>query len=302
MTRKTRNWLIALVILAFPFVLFFGCLLFMDLEPLPPVAPLPIPNGYENLVKAGRVIKVSGLSSYIQMNAQQLGGLVATNAEALQLLHAGLSNQSRVPLQFSEAYMANHLNELAGLKRLAQVLDAEGRLAEMEGRTGVAARSYLDTIHLGAESARGGVIIDQLVGTAIEAIGVAGLQRLVDQLDAKSCRDTAAAMENYDAQGQTWQQVMQQERDWSRRAYPGVRNELVRLMSRNSLNKAFQTGEGRFNKQQMKARQLAVDLAARAYELDKGHSPASITDLVPEYLKAIPQDPVTGTNMVYTPQ
>jgi hypothetical protein len=30
MTKKTRNWLIALSILAFPFVLFFGCLMFMN--------------------------------------------------------------------------------------------------------------------------------------------------------------------------------------------------------------------------------------------------------------------------------
>jgi hypothetical protein len=45
-----------------------------------------------------------------------------------------------------------------------------------------------------------------------------------------------------------------------------------------------------------------LDLAARAFELDKGHPPASASDLVPEYLKAVPQDPVTGTNMVYSPR
>ena len=47
--------------------------------------------------------------------------------------------------------------------------------------------------------------------------------------------------------------------------------------------------------------QLLIDLAARAYELEKGHRPASLADLVPDYLKAIPQDPVTGTNMVFPP-
>jgi hypothetical protein len=41
-----------------------------------------------------------------------------------------------------------------------------------------------------------------------------------------------------------------------------------------------------------------IALAARAYELDKGHRPASATDLVPDYLKAVPQDPATGTNIV----
>jgi hypothetical protein len=35
--------------------------------------------------------------------------------------------------------------------------------------------------------------------------------------------------------------------------------------------------------------------------LDKGHRPANLADLVPDYLKAVPQDPFTGTNMVYLP-
>ena len=33
MTKKTRNWLLALCILAFPFVLFLGCLVFMEEPP-----------------------------------------------------------------------------------------------------------------------------------------------------------------------------------------------------------------------------------------------------------------------------
>ena len=103
----------------------------------------------------------------------------------------------------------------------------------------------LDVIHLGNESARGGIVIDQLVGTAIEAIGVANLQKLVDQLDAKSCRETAATLETLDSQRQTWNEVMQQERDWSRRTFPGVRNELGRLMSRNTLNKVYQNAEAK---------------------------------------------------------
>ena len=300
MTSKIRNWVITLLILASPFLLFLGLLIFWNAEPLPPVAPLPNPNGYEDLVKAGRVIK--SMAGYDQTNEQQLAELVATNAEALRLLQAGLSNQCRVPLQFSENYMANHLNDLASFKRLAQVLAAEGRLAEMEGRPADAARSYLNALHLGTESARGGVIIDQLVGTAIEAIGVAGLQKLVDRLDAKSCREIAATLETLDAQSQTWNEVLQQERDWSRRSYPGLRNELGRLIIRSSMNKALQKGEEKFNKEQMKSRQLTIDLAARAYELEKGHPPASVADLVPDYLQAVPQDPFTGTNMVYPPQ
>lgn len=300
MTSKTRNWLITLLILASPFVVFLGLLFFWTAEPLLPIAPLPNPNGYDDLVKAGQSV-TGNPGDYPQMVAAQLRDLTAKNAEALQRLQAGLTNQCQVPLQFSEAYIASHLNDLAGLKRLAQLLSAEGRLAEMERRPGDAARYYLDAIHLGTESARGGVIIDQLVSTAIEAIGVSGLQKIVDQLDAKTCRATAATLETLDAQSQSWNDVMQQERGWSRRAYPGVRNELVRAMSRHSLNIAFQKAEQKFNQQQLKTRQLTLALAARAYELEKGKPPANLTDLAPDYLKAVPLDPFTGTNLVYSP-
>jgi hypothetical protein len=44
---------------------------------------------------------------------------------------------------------------------------------------------------------------------------------------------------------------------------------------------------------------LLIQLAARAYELEKGERPKRLTDLVPAYLNTIPQDPLTGTNVAY---
>jgi hypothetical protein len=44
-------------------------------------------------------------------------------------------------------------------------------------------------------------------------------------------------------------------------------------------------------------RQVILDFAARAYELDKGHRPTNVADVAPEYLKVIPQDPAAGTNL-----
>ena len=44
-----------------------------------------------------------------------------------------------------------------------------------------------------------------------------------------------------------------------------------------------------------------ITLAARAYELEHGAKPKSLTDLVPAYLKAAPKDPFTGKDMAYGP-
>ena len=294
-TTKTRNWLIVLFILALPFALFLGSLIFMAAGPFAPVPPLPNPNGYDGLVKAGQMI--AGDPSDNHLNQQQLERLIATNAEALQLFRDALSNSCRVPLQYSPSYISNHLNDLAGIKRLAQALAAEGRLAELDGHTNAAARSYVDVIRLGNACSRGGVLIDQLVGLAVERIGTTHLESLMNQLDASTCRQTAASLGALDVQSQTWDQVVRQERDWSRRTFPGIGNELQLLMTRKALNQAEHRAEERFKAQVLRRRQLMIDLARRAYQLDKGQPPASAADLVPDYLKGIPQDPVTGKDL-----
>jgi hypothetical protein len=310
MKKKTRNWLLVLCVLALPFLIFTGFLISDVLAPpLPPIPLLPNPNGYEDFVKAAQMLisidEIKADGGYATTNQEQLQKLVSKNSEALLLARTGLSNECRVTTKFSKNYMDDdnhHMDELAGIKKLGLTFVAEGKLAEMENRPNAAAKSYLDAIHFSNESARGGLLLDQLVGTAIEYTGTDALKQIVNQLDAKSCRESAATLETLDAQRQTWDEVMQQEHAWSRRTFTGVRYEIARLMSRKSLENAFQKSEEHFQKQQLKARQLIIALATRAYELNKGKPPASLADLSPDYLKAVPQDPFTGTNMVYSPR
>jgi hypothetical protein len=301
MTKTAPNRLITLFILASPFLFFLGLLLFWNAEPPPPIVPMPIPNGYDDLVKAAGMTSTNSWN-YEAMNEAQLREIVSANAQALSLARAGLSNECRVPIRFSLPYPDRHLSELAGLRRLAQAFMAEGRFAEKQGRIGDAARSYLDLIRLGGNSARGGVLIDAMVGVAIENLGLAGLQNMTGRLDAKTCRDSAATLEMLDAQRQTWADILRQEHAWSRQTFPGIKYRLSELVMFSSLKKARQKAGEKFQEQVTQTRQLTIDLAARAYELDKGRRPASPTDLVPDYLKAIPQDPVTGKDMSYSPR
>ncbi|HTX21340.1 MAG TPA: hypothetical protein VMD27_05740 [Candidatus Aquilonibacter sp.] len=295
MTKKTGNWLIAFGILALPFLIFLGFLISDVLAP-PPLPPLPNPNGYDDFMKAAKMVP-SDVWDCDKMNEQQLRELVSADAAALSLVRAGLTNRCQVPLQFTQAYTTNHFKDLAALKRLAQAFVAEGRLDEMANRPEAAAKDYLEDFHLGNESDRGGVVIDELVGIAINDVGMESLQKLADQLNAGASREDAAALEALDAQQQTWDEVLAREQDWSERTFPGIKNDLSRIMMRKGLEKVYQACERKFKAQQLKTRQLVLDLAARAYELDKGKPPASVSDLVPDYLKAIPQDPFTGGNL-----
>jgi imidazolonepropionase-like amidohydrolase len=184
---------------------------------------------------------------------------------------------------------------------LAQAFAAEGRLAELDKRTGAAVDSNVDLMRLGAAMGHGGILVDAMVGSGIESLGATGLQKFVNQADAKTCRETAAALEALDAVRPSWQDVLRQEDNWIRRTF-GARSVLVEFVYHRQLKQRNgQRAQKSYQAEQLKARRLMMDFASRAFELDKGHRPASAADLVPDYLKAVPQDPVTGTNLVFSP-
>jgi hypothetical protein len=301
MTTPSRNRLITIFILLFPFILFTGFLVSEINGPLPPLLPLPNPNGYDDLVKAGQMVS-SNSWNFEQLDTEPLRETVSANAGALALARTGLSRECRVPLQFSMAYATNHIHDLIALRSLAQAFAAEGRLAELEGRLDEAARSGLDTIRLGIEAVRGGTMIDGMIGTAIESFGLKPLQNISGRLDARTCRETAASLETLGAQSPSWADLVQQDNAWSRRTFPGIGYQLEKLAMISSIRKARQKAGQTFGEHEKETRQLILELAARAYELEKGHRPANPADLVPDYLKAVPEDPFTGTNLVYSPR
>ena len=305
MTKKTRNWLIVLLSIPAAVILAaVGLLIFDAAQPLPPIQPLPNPNGYDDFVQAGEIVKAGAKADFTELknlSREELLVLVSKNAKALQIARTGLQQESRVPLDYSPTSRAR-FDKLPSIKYLAFAFMTEGKLAEVENRFNDASKSYLDLVRLANQSGRGGTLIDEMVSIAFEAMVTENLQKLPGRLDAKSCRETAATLETLDAQRQSWNEVMRQEDAWSRRTFPELRYRLSALMAANSQKKIERHVEQRYKEQEIKTRQLLIDLAARAYELDKGHRPANLADLVPDYLKAIPQDPVTGTNLTYSPR
>jgi RNA polymerase sigma factor (sigma-70 family) len=270
-------------------------------EPLPPLKSPPNPNGYDDLLKAGAMVSSDNLN-FNSANLAQLHAMTAANAEALALARVGLSKECGVPLQFTQAYSEKHLNELTNLKKLALAFVTEGKMAELENRPQDAAKSYLDTMYLANASSRGGVLVDELLGLGIEGVGTAQLTNLVRQLDAKSCRETASALEAFDMQRQTWDETVQQEKAWSRRTFTGISYDLQRIMQKKSIDDILAAVKQKNQKYPKFTRQLIIQLAARAYALDKGKPPGNVDDLVPDYLKAVPLDPTTGNQMVYAPK
>jgi hypothetical protein len=255
-------------------------------QPAAVPAPPPRPNGYDDFVKAGRLLSPAVGNAYT-MPEQELRALLASNTPALSLVRTGLTRQCRVPMDYSPTNTA-HISNLALVKRLAQGLAAQGRLAELEHRPADAAECYLVTIRLGQEVCRGGVIIDSLVGLAVEAIGLSPLEKLVPKLDAVECRKLATALETAETNQEPAQTFVRNDELWGRRTY-GWRFGVYRLLNFRSHTLSIQRYLGRYSAMELRTRVLVLALASRAYELDHGRPPANPAELVPGYLQALPQ-------------
>jgi hypothetical protein len=305
--RKRTKFVIALLLLGPPAIF-----LYLKFQEVTLYTPLPNPNGYDQFVKAAEMLK-GDASAFKEMNEQELVDLIAPNAEALALVDSALTNRCRVPIHNANTYAQNQNFVWIGTQNLAAFLTAKGRLAELQNHPAEAAGDYLEVIHFGTECGRGGLMLDAIVGIKAEGMAQEPLERLLNRLDAESCRTTASTLLSLDASRQNFDNVFDREQLFHGRQVPGFGSFQIPMTSFISWIKSLvdlrktttemrkATGEA-FREKQYEDRILAIRFSARAYELEKGKLPSNIHDLVPGYLNSVPRDPDTGMEMVYPPR
>ena len=125
-------------------------------------------------------------------------------------------------------------------------MTAEGRLAEFGNRPAEASEAYLNVIRLGYAISRGGLLIDSLVGIAVEAIGTVNMERLAPKLDAKQCREATTVLESCQGLREPTQSIVAREHAWGRRAY-GLKGQLARLVNFRSMQQSEQKIVSKFS-------------------------------------------------------
>lgn len=270
--------------------------------PTPVSEPLPSPNGYDDFIRAGQLL-ASVSSDYTKMPPEELRVYVSTNQEPLRMLRLGLTRDCRKPIEYTRNYYQHHAGELGDIKRLAQLVAAEGRLAEAEGRLSDAARSHFENLSYGRISATGGLIIEKLVGIAIESMGIVGIERIAEKLSAADAWAVLRKMIEGDKVPDNPNEFLARDHLFFKQtSTPTERLRLMweyktlhpeRFVDDTLTKKVHQTAHRR--------RQLMLRLAAHIYQLEKGTPPRQMSDLVPNILPTIPVDPETGTNLVLNP-
>lgn len=261
--------------------------------------PMPNPNGYDDFVRAEKAVVGSDFS-YTNQTREELAKIVLANTEALKLVHEGVTKECMVPQNYSAAEVQRLLGELSAFKSLASLQRMEGKLAELNGKTNEAVKNYLEGVRFADDSSRGGLVINKLIGIACEAIAMKSLNTLKPGLDSEQCARIGGVLEEIDTHADPVENIIEREENFSRKT-GGVRGQLTALVMYKYLRNVNKAAADKIDANTLRRRQAMISFAGRAYELEKGKPPASIADLVPAFLKNIPQDPVTKTNLAYVP-
>lgn len=266
----------------------------------PAFPPLPNPNGYDDLIQAGKSI-TGPIADFPKLSAVELQALVLTNSEALRLCRVGLSRTCSVPTEASATNFNATLPEVADLKRLAQLLAAEGRLAELEHRPADAARSYVQALQLGNGISHGGFLIHRLVGIAIQAIGGTRLAKLIPELSPPEAGTILPMLDLLDAHAVSWQEVMRNERLFTRYQLKKLPNFVSVIAGWWSTRSTKERTLERHNAAVAHIRLMALQVALRCYAAENNAAPAKLDELVPKYLSHLPADPFSGEAFIYKP-
>jgi hypothetical protein len=261
--------------------------------------PLPNPNGYDDLVAAGKSITgdmpMPASGDYSEADPEVLRTFVEQNRKALSQARVGLARESRVRLP--DAVLSPvHDEAMTALRVLSRLFACEAALAEHDGETERALKVSLDGIRLGHAAGHGGTVIENLMGAALESFGISGLSRLASEASPDDARRLAAEVLKIEAAREPINRVLDRDLDfhrttgiWQVRALITFRPGTVKTMNAPRV-KSTEHADRRVR---AFLRLLTVKLALRAYEREHPGEPPpkSLDALVPGYLAAVPVDP-----------
>lgn len=162
-----------------------------------PAKVAPSPNAFDTYRNASSMLinskqVASALDPKNGVTLAQQEKLVASNAQALQTLRSGFSQEY---MDMSPRSVTALFPYFAQYRSMARLLMLEDMVEAQKGDWNGAVNSDLDCLYMGEEIPHGSVLIGSLVGIACEAIGRKHIWRYIDHLDAAQTRKAIARLQ-----------------------------------------------------------------------------------------------------------
>jgi len=145
-------------------------------------------------------------------------------------------------------------------------------------------------------------MIERLVGISCENIGYQPLARAAPTLSLEDSRRLIPEVEAIEARQVPWAEICRNENAFMRESFRHYLDPIMLVKSLWTDHSTRKRGEESDARIRARLRLLTVELALRCCRQEHGKPPARLDDLVPAYLKTVPQDPFSGKPLVYRPQ
>jgi hypothetical protein len=289
---------IFVIILGSIFAAVIGALFMFNTRSTAPKTALPSPNGYDDFAAAGQWL-VTWNGDLPTLRAEEVRSVVTQNAKTLETVHEGLKRPSAVPVTNDMNWFNQHMVQLTTHKQIAQLLVAEGTVHLEERHTNEAARSFASCIRFAHAAHRQGLMIDELVAIACQAIGSRQLVQLAPHLSPDAVREILLDLIALDRARETTGAIVQRDSEWSRGAYGLWRSILMRMVTRKGLRAAEASFKSKHARSVAELRLVIAELAVRGHQTKNGKPPMALAELVPAWLPAVPLDPFSKGPLVY---
>jgi hypothetical protein len=261
-------------------------------EPIPNI-PAPASNGLDDILAAGESFERSSiLTSYAEPGSTEaLAAEITKYAHAYERFRVGLTQRTQARVWRQDGNLDPSSDNILTARSVARALRSEAELAQQQDRYSDAARIAVDNIRLAHAISRDGLLVDHLIGIAIEGMGHDSLCDALHQLNANDCRETISTLADIDRGREPLDEVLRRERIWMENAH-GWFGHFCLLLDDVVSSEALPWHAALARKRgEAATRLLIVELAVRAFQLHRGDLPDQLEELTPEVLADLPVDP-----------
>lgn len=272
----------------------------------PPFVPpaLPVPNGYDGLLRAGEMV-ASRTGFYDEMSAEELAAVVTQNEPALALAREALTQECVVPLDWSanRTWFDNvHMKRGQTLRSLGRAFGAEARQARINGRTDDALRCGSNILRLAEATAQGGLAIDWLVARGVQYTALHVFRDQADRLSAADCAALGAELSESFQLLEPPSELLYREAKFFRQMDGLLQSFMMASVMRAQHQQMLSFLRNSAKNYAAICTVLQGHLAIRRFQLDQNRLPESLDELVPDYLPAVLMDPFSDKPLVYRRQ
>lgn len=249
-------------------------------------------NGYRLYEAAAAVMPASDKALLAELEGLTVSGEASgavrehlkRSAEALSTFRKGLEMELCIARPYDDSQEGMDMQR--ALRDLARTLVHEGTVHGIDGDSAKMLASFLDAYTLGYTVMKGGVLMDALFGTAIQKKAFDAIRAAMNTLTESDLQHLVKVLEMSEERRVTFPEVLAYERN-------AIPISLVqRIVTYRITQPVFDSAEETLLMGDVLVRGVALRARVRLYELEQGHLPDALSDVMGG--GTVPIDPFSG--------